>query len=70
MRNRRAFLADLASATAGVLFAGVPAMRAARREVRVGGRHVTVVDGHAHCAVPEVLNVVKGPISSGASARR
>ena len=28
--------------------------------MRVGGRHVTVVDGHAHCAVPEVLNVVKG----------
>ena len=29
-------------------------------EVVVGGRRVRVVDGHAHCAVPEVLDVVKG----------
>src|SRR5262245_30118149 len=55
MINRRQFLS-----TAAVMFASVPRLRAARREVRVGGRRVTVVDGHAHCAIPEVLDVVKG----------
>ncbi len=35
-------------------------VRAAKREVRVAGRRVTVVDGHAHCVVPEVLDVIKG----------
>jgi len=37
-----------------------PRTDAAKREVRVGGRRVTVVDGHAHCAIPEVLDVVRG----------
>jgi aminocarboxymuconate-semialdehyde decarboxylase len=49
---------QLLAVAAGV---GVPwRVRAARREVRVAGRRVTVVDGHAHCAIPEVLDVVKG----------
>src|SRR5262245_18484978 len=65
MLNRRQFF----TTTAGVVLAGVPPLRAARREVRVGGRKVTVVDGHAHCAIPEVLDVVKGTdLERGVSA--
>ena len=59
MRTRRQFIGDVAGATAGVMFA-VRGVRAARRQVTVGGRRVKVVDSHAHCAVPEVLDVVKG----------
>ncbi len=42
--------------------AGQPAAPAqtARREVRVGGKRVKVVDVHAHATIPEVANVVKG----------
>ena len=56
MLNRRQFF----STAATVMLAGVRALRAARRDVRIGGRRVTVVDGHAHCAIPGVLDVVKG----------
>jgi aminocarboxymuconate-semialdehyde decarboxylase len=59
MRTRRQFIGEVAGATAGVMFA-VRGVRAARRQVTVGGRRVKVVDSHAHCAVPEVLDVVKG----------
>ena len=31
-----------------------------RREISVGGRRVKTVDLHCHCAVPEVMEVVKG----------
>ena len=58
-RTRRAFLAGSAGAAAGVLFFGADVVRAARREVRIAGRRVTVVDGHAHCIVPEALDVLK-----------
>jgi aminocarboxymuconate-semialdehyde decarboxylase len=51
--TRREFLS---LAAASPLFAAQPT----RREVRVGGRRVTVVDSHAHCAIREVLDVVKG----------
>jgi aminocarboxymuconate-semialdehyde decarboxylase len=37
-----------------------PAAIPVRREVTVGGRRITTVDVHAHCAVPAVLDVVKG----------
>jgi aminocarboxymuconate-semialdehyde decarboxylase len=60
MRTRRQFINDVAGATAGVMFAAVGGVRAARRQVTVGGRPVKVVDSHAHCTVPEVLDVVKG----------
>jgi aminocarboxymuconate-semialdehyde decarboxylase len=60
MRTRRQFLTDVTGATAGVMFAAAGGARAARREVVVGGRRVKVVDSHAHCVVPEVLDVVKG----------
>ena len=33
---------------------------AARREVRVGGKRVKVVDIHAHAVIPEIAGVVKG----------
>jgi aminocarboxymuconate-semialdehyde decarboxylase len=59
MRNRREFL----KASAGLLslaaapraYAGRPAQQAApgdRRRVMIGGRRATVVDVHAHCAIP------------------
>jgi len=70
MPNRRDFVKKAASATAGVLFGGGPldaAIRSLqtgtapkRRMVSVGGRRVRTVDVHAHCAIPEVLEVVKG----------
>jgi aminocarboxymuconate-semialdehyde decarboxylase len=56
--TRRQLLSRTALAAAGVVF--TRRTDAARREVRVGGRRVTVVDGHAHCVIPEVLDVVKG----------
>jgi aminocarboxymuconate-semialdehyde decarboxylase len=60
MTNRRDFLVRLAGATAGVLLTGRGGTaQAARRNVVIGGRRVKVVDGHAHCAVPEVLDVLK-----------
>ena len=31
-----------------------------RREIRIGGRRITTVDVHAHCAVPAVLDLVSG----------
>jgi aminocarboxymuconate-semialdehyde decarboxylase len=37
-----------------------PAAAPRRREVSVGGRRVTTVDVHAHCAVPAVLDLVQG----------
>jgi len=51
--SRRAFLAGLAGGATGVVLRGIRAAGAARREVRVGGRRVKVIDGHAHCAIPE-----------------
>jgi aminocarboxymuconate-semialdehyde decarboxylase len=69
-RTRRRFIADVATATAGlVLSRAVPgdgravaaqgASRAVRRRVTLGGRRVTVVDVHAHVFVPEVWDLVK-----------
>ena len=66
MPNRRAFLKN----TAALLLApGVShsAPQAARREVRVGGKRVVVVDVHAHATIAEVADVVKGtPLESAA----
>ena len=70
MPNRRDFVKKAASATAGVLLGSSPldaAIRSLqtgtapkRRTVSVGGRRVRTVDVHAHCVIPEVLEVVKG----------
>ncbi|OFV95050.1 MAG: hypothetical protein A3H28_17015 [Acidobacteria bacterium RIFCSPLOWO2_02_FULL_61_28] len=70
MSNRREFLKDLASATAGFVFVSCGFAEAAarrmqaggtgrRREVVVGGRRVKTVDMHSHCAIPEVWDLVK-----------
>ena len=69
-----AFAAELAAAATGVGGArfgepahlgeqggaGKSAAGGARREIKVGGRRVKVVDMHAHCAIPEVVDLVKG----------
>ena len=70
MPNRRDFMKKTASATAGILIGGGPldaAIRSLqtgaatkRRTVSVGGRRVRTVDVHAHCVIPEVLEVIKG----------
>jgi aminocarboxymuconate-semialdehyde decarboxylase len=66
MLNRREFLRDAAVASTGVVSVGCGLGRAlaqpapTRREVIVGGRRIKTVDVHAHCAVPAVLEVVKG----------
>jgi len=67
MPSRRAFLGNVAGATAGMLLGGRRAVDAAygaqaaatRRRVSIGGRPITVVDIHAHTFVPEVWEVVK-----------
>jgi aminocarboxymuconate-semialdehyde decarboxylase len=71
MRNRRAFLKQVAGAAGGWFVAGrrVAAAAAAaaqvgappgkRREVMLGGRRIKVVDIHAHTFVPEVWDLVK-----------
>jgi len=67
--DRRQFLAGVAGATAGVMFGGPDLLRAARREVVIGGRRVKVVDGHAHCIVPEAMEVLKDtPLARSISA--
>ncbi len=43
---------------------------ATRRQVTVGGRRITTVDVHAHCAVPAVLDVVKGTPLEGPARRQ
>ena len=71
MPNRREFLRNVAGASAGVLFLGhgldnaaEPSSQAGavpkRREVMVGKRRVKTVDVHAHVAVPEVTDLLKG----------
>ena len=71
MRNRREFLTTAAGATAGILVSGhrfaepglsarqVGAKPGKRRELTIGGRRVKTVDLHAHCFVPEVIDLIK-----------
>src|SRR5213080_2345599 len=84
MPNRREFLKNVAgagAATAGVFIGGrslveagfhspqVGAQSGKRREVSIGGRRVKTVDVHAHCFVPDVLDVVKNtPLAEAAKA--
>ncbi|HSG65775.1 MAG TPA: amidohydrolase family protein [Gammaproteobacteria bacterium] len=62
MIGRRAFLGAAGLAAAGVMLAGRPlsAIAQGRKEVRVGGRRVRVVDIHAHCAFQEVAPIIAG----------
>ena len=59
--NRRAFLrGTMAGASALAIANAWPARAAtARREVRVGGKHIKTVDVHAHCVV-DTSDLVKG----------
>jgi aminocarboxymuconate-semialdehyde decarboxylase len=71
MRNRRDFITVAAGATAGILVSGhhfaervvsarqVGAPAGKRREAAIGSRRVKTVDLHAHCFVPEVMDLVK-----------
>jgi aminocarboxymuconate-semialdehyde decarboxylase len=70
MRNRREFIHSTAGVAAGTLLtgrgllAGAQASQAGvpvtKREVRVAGKRVKVVDVHAHAGIAEVADVVKG----------
>jgi len=70
MPNRREFITTAAGVAAGTLLSGrgllqgAPAPQAAtpvtRREVRVGGKRVKVVDIHAHAGIAEIADLVKG----------
>jgi hypothetical protein len=65
MPNRREFLKDVASGTAGLILVPQAGGPGRRREVTVGGRRVKVVDVHGHCLVPEVMSVIKDPTLAG-----
>ena len=54
MNSRRAFLCAAGGAIVALGAAGVGAQAPARKEVRINGRRVRVVDVHAHCLFPEV----------------
>ena len=63
MHDRRYFLKSVAATAVGMGLAGhmPPAVsQVPRREVSIGGRRVTVVDIHGHCAVTEVEDVIRG----------
>jgi aminocarboxymuconate-semialdehyde decarboxylase len=71
MRNRREFITTATGAAVGMLASGsalldarasarqVGAKPGKRREVTIAGRRVKTVDLHAHCFVPEVMDLVK-----------
>ena len=64
MHNRREFMKTAAGLTAGAAVATRGSLRTAqaqgvRREVRVGGKRVKVVDAHAHASIAEVTDVIK-----------
>lgn len=71
MRNRRAFMRNMAGVATGALLTGRGLVDDAfaapqagtpqtRRQVRVGGQSVKVIDIHAHANIAEVANVLKG----------
>ena len=65
MPNRRDFLMTVAGATATGMFVTGRGFAQGRREVFVGGRRASVVDIHAHCAWPEVSDLLKGTDMEG-----
>ena len=63
--SRREMLGQTGGALAGIAFTGCGLMRAAsaqapasRREVAVNGRRVKTIDIHAHCHIPEALELM------------
>ena len=85
MRNRRDFLKDTFGATAGVVFVGcnIGQLHAAPQagatagasSVTIGGRRVRAIDVHAHCIVPEAIEIAakdpkfQGPIHAPTARR-
>ena len=78
MRNRRDFIRRLAGAALGAGALGKASAQTrqsgaqvTRRDVRVGGKRVKVVDVHAHATFPEVADVIKdGPLARFARGAR
>ena len=75
MITRREFLGTTAGALASIAFVGCELLATAparaqglRRETRVAGRRVKVIDVHAHCAVPEAM-LLMGLTLGGPSLR-
>src|SRR6185312_655732 len=60
VRGRREFLGCLAGTALAAVLPVAHAQTAARREVRIGGKRAKVIDFHAHCAIAEVAELVKG----------
>ena len=65
MTTRRELLGHAAGVMAGVGFTGCGLMRSAaaqapsrRREVAVNGKRIKTVDVHAHCHIPEALELM------------
>jgi aminocarboxymuconate-semialdehyde decarboxylase len=81
MPNRRDFLKGVAGATTGMLLGGrafagtaqeggAAAAPVVRRQVSIAGKRVKVVDVHAHCVIPEVMDIVKDtPLATNAGPR-
>ena len=69
MSNRRKFLKDVSTTTAGLFFVGCGLAESAlggfqagagkRRQVAVGGRRVMTVDIHCHVTMPEAWDLLK-----------
>lgn len=70
MYNRREFLRDVSSTTAGIFFVGCGVGKSAlgamqsgsrrnRRPVVVGGRRVLTVDIHCHCTIPAAWDLIQ-----------
>ena len=70
--NRRNFLKTAGQVTAGSMLigAGMAAYAQARKEVRIGGRRVTVVDIHNHCDFLEVAPLIEGTSMADANLNR
>jgi aminocarboxymuconate-semialdehyde decarboxylase len=71
MSNRREFFRKVAGAAAGIVFVPCsrsipvpfpvrPGWQGGRRPVTIGGRHIKIVDIHAHCYVTEAWDLAKG----------
>jgi aminocarboxymuconate-semialdehyde decarboxylase len=65
MQNRRSFLKTVGAVGLTAASTASAFAQPSRREVRVGGRRVTVVDVHAHCVFPEVADVLAGSSLAG-----
>jgi len=57
MSTRRAFLRAASGAIVAFSASGARAQTPGRKEVKINGRRVMVVDVHAHCVFPEVARV-------------